>query len=198
MTALDPTKNGYASGNHCLNYIVSHDHDKLMTQLAEKGHMFDDVAFARARMGLALLSTIPGIPMIWMGQEFGHAAEKSLDPRPLDWKLLDNQRNADLHAYVRNLLKLRAEAPALRGDNFEMCLKDPARRVFAFKRWTSDGNVVLVLANLRHEPAGEVTVADCGLEDGNWRERTFGNDRAVEQGVLRDTLGPSEVKVFVK
>jgi 1,4-alpha-glucan branching enzyme len=198
LTALDPTKNGYASGNHCLNYIVSHDHDKLMTQLAEKGNMFDDVAFARARLGLGLLATIPGIPMIWMGQEFGQAAEKSLDPRPLDWSLLQNERNAGLHAYVRNLFRLRAETAALQSDNFELCLKDPERRVFAFKRWTDDGNVVLVLANLRHEPAGELDVAECGLEDGLWRERTFGYDRTVEGGSLRDTLGPSEVKVFVK
>jgi 1,4-alpha-glucan branching enzyme len=198
LAALDPTKNGYVSANHCLNYIVSHDHDRLMTQLAEEGNMFDDVAFQRARLGVALLATIPGIPMIWMGQEFGMARKKSLDPVPLDWGLLKHERNAGLHAYTRALFRLRAETPALRGDTFEVCFKDAERRVFAFKRWAEGGNVVVVLANLRHVDAGEVTARECGLEDGVWREQTYGYDRVVEAGALRDTLGPSEVKIFVK
>jgi 1,4-alpha-glucan branching enzyme len=198
LAALDPTKNGYGCASHCLNYIVSHDHDRLMHQLGDKGHMFDEVAFQRVRLGLGLLATIPGIPMIWMGQEFGFSAEKSLDPRPLDWGLLQNERNANLHAHVRSLLRLRAETPALRSDDFQLCLQDNDRRVFAFKRWTEGGNVVVVAANLRHEPAGDITIADCGLEDGTWREHTYGYDCQVEGGTLRDTLGPSEVKVFIK
>jgi hypothetical protein len=66
LSALDPAKNGYTTGGRCINYIVSHDHDRLMQQLGDKGHMFGDVAFARVRLGVGPLATIPGIPMIWM------------------------------------------------------------------------------------------------------------------------------------
>ena len=58
--------------------------------------------------------------------------------------------------------------------------------------------MVVVAVNLRHQPAGEIVVEGCGLADGSWRERTFGYDRDVRQGVLRDELRPSEVKIFVK
>jgi len=136
--------------------------------------------------------------MIWMGQELGFAAEKSLDPRPLDWSLLGNERNAGLHAYLRSLFRLRAATPALRSDRFEICLRDDARRVFAFKRWTDGGDVVVVAANLRHQHAGAVVIGDAALEDGPWREHVFGYDCRVEGGKLTDSLGPSEVKVFVK
>jgi 1,4-alpha-glucan branching enzyme len=198
LTALDPAKNGYRTGGHCVNYIVSHDHDRLMQQLGDKGNMFDDVAFARVKLGMGLLATIPGIPMIWMGQEFGAASEKSLDPRPLDWSLLEHERNAGLHGHVASLLKLRQETHALQNDTFEVCHRDPARRVFAFKRWNGEGQVVVVAANLKHEPVDDLTIADCGLEDGPWREHTCGYDVQVEGGAIHDRLGPSELKVFVK
>jgi 1,4-alpha-glucan branching enzyme len=198
LTALDPAKNGYRTGGHCVNYIVSHDHDRLMQQLGDKGHMFGDVAFARVRLGIGLLATIPGIPMIWMGQEFGAANEKSLDPRPLDWSLLKNERNAGLRAHVSALFQLRNRTPALQGDNFEVCFQDAGRQVFAFKRWDDQGSVLLVAVNLKHEPTGELAFSGCGLEDGAWHEYTSNYDREVKGGVLEDQLGPSELKVFIK
>jgi 1,4-alpha-glucan branching enzyme len=198
LTALDPAKNGYGTGGRCVNYIVSHDHDRLMQQLGDKGHMFGDVAFARVKLGLGILATIPGMPMIWMGQEFGAANEKSLDPRPLDWSLLKNEQNAGLRAHVKGLFKLRHETPALRGDHLEVCFKDPARKAFAFKRWNESGGVVVVAVNLKHEPTGEIVIGNCGLEDGVWHEYTSSCDCHVEGGVLKAELGPSEVKVFIK
>ncbi|HVZ72772.1 MAG TPA: alpha-amylase family glycosyl hydrolase [Polyangia bacterium] len=198
IDALDPRKDGYRSGVNGVNYIVSHDHDRLMHQLGDTGHMFGDVAFARVKLGLGILATIPGVPMIWMGQEFGAASEKSLEPRPLDWSLLGNQRNSQLRDHVRGLFQLRHRMPALRSDEIEVCFRDPARRVFAYKRWNGDGNVIVVAVNLKHEPSGEIVVGECGLEDGQWHEHTSNYDRAVDNGVLRDELGPSEVKIFFK
>ncbi len=198
INALDPAKNGYRTGAHCVNYIVSHDHDRLMQQLGDKGHMFGDLAFARVKLGLGILATIPGVPMIWMGQEFGAASEKSLDPRPLDWSLLKNAQNAGLRDHVKGLLKLRHDNPALHGDHFEVCFKDPGRQVFAFKRWNGAGGVIVVAVNLKHDPTGELVIGGCGLEDGQWHEYTSNYDCSVEGGVLKDQLGPSEVKVFIK
>ncbi len=198
LTALDPAKNGYGTGNRCVNYIVSHDHDRLMQQLGDKGHMFGDVAFARVRLGMGLLAMIPGIPMIWMGQEFGAASEKSLEPRPLDWSLLANAQNARLREHVKGLFNLRNKTPALQGDSFEICFKDAARQVFAFKRWSDQGGVLVVAVNLRHHPTGELSISDCGLEDGSCHEYTSNYDCEVAGGVLKDQLGPSELKVFFR
>ena len=198
LNALDPAKNGYRTGGNCVNYLVSHDHDRLMHQLGDKAHMFDDVAFARVRLGFGIVATIPGIPMTWMGQEFGAAEEKTLEPRPLDWSLLKNERNANLRDHVKGLFQLRRESPALRGDQFEICFRDPGRKAFAFKRWNDAGGVIVVAVNLKHDPSGEITIANCGLEDGTWHEHTNNYNATVSGGILKDQLGPSEVKIFVK
>ena len=79
-----------------------------------------------------------------------------------------------------------------------MVLKDKQRQLFAYKRWNDAGGVAVVVANLKDAPAGEFTIADAGLEDGTWHEHVFNYDAQVNGGTLKDTLGPSEVKVFLK
>ena len=169
-----------------------------MRLLGDVSKIFDDPAFRRVELALGLLLTIPGIPMIWMGLEFGFAAERSLDPRPLDWSLLKNDLNKQLNDYTKTFIRIRNQNPALRSDSFQVVLKDQGRQLFGYKRWDGGGDVVVIVANLKDEPSGEFVIENAGLEDGNWKDAVHGNEIKVEGGVLRDTLGPSEVKVFVK
>jgi 1,4-alpha-glucan branching enzyme len=195
---MNPATNGYGTGNHIINYVSSHDHDRILRQIAEISHTFGDTAFRRVKLATALLLTCPGLPMIWMGHEFGAANPKTLDPQPIDWALLANTENKSLHDFIAALVKLRRENPALRCDSFQVVLKDKERQLFGYKRWNDAGGVVLVVANLRDKPAGEFTVSDAGLEDGLWHEQIFDHDVEISAGVLKDGLGPSEVKIFVK
>jgi len=198
LAKLNPATNGYGTSGNYVNYITSHDHDRIMHQLGEQGHIFDEAAFRRVKLGLSMLATIPGMPMIWMGQEFGFSSDKSLDPRPLDWSLLDSDNNKGLLEHVKAILKLRKESDALRNDSFEILLQDNERRVFAYKRWTEGGNVVVVAVNLRDEDAGEFVIEGKALEDGTWHEYTYNFDVEVKDGILKDTLGKSDVKIFIK
>ena len=125
------------------------------------------------------------MPMIWMGQEFGAASEKSLDPRPLDWSLLQNKDNADLRAHVRGARSASAKHARASRRRLRDLSADPERRVFAFKRWNEEGNVLVVLVNLRHEPAGEVAIEGHSLDDGPWHEHVFNYDCDVVGGVLQ-------------
>jgi 1,4-alpha-glucan branching enzyme len=196
---MDPKTNGYGSGSRTINYASSHDQVRLMRIIGENGKMFGDAAFRRMKLGASLLLTIPGIPMIWMGQEFAMANDKShAEPRPLDWSLLDNAHNSDLQRHTARLIHLRRATPALRTDNFEVVLADKDREVLVYKRWNEVGGMVVVMANLRDVPSGEVAVGGCGLQDGVYHEHVFQYDARVQGGTLTDTLGPSEVKVFVK
>jgi 1,4-alpha-glucan branching enzyme len=198
LREMDPKQNGYESGSRTVNYASSHDQNRLMWTIGAKGKMFDAAAFRRMKLAHGLLLTIPGMPMLWMGQEFAMVNDKHhAEPRPLDWSLLNNATNADLLRYTADLVKLRLATPALRGDGMQYVMVDRGREVFAYKRWDDAGGVAVVMANLRDEPAG-VTVENCSLEDGVWREHVFGYDATVAGGRLTDTLGPSEVKVFVK
>src|SRR5262249_36662029 len=158
--------------------------DRIMHQLASQNQIFDEAAFRRGKLGLSLLATIPGMPMIWMGQEFGFSSDKSLDPRPLYWGPLDHENNKGPLEPRKGILKLRKETHALRNDSFEVLWQDNERRCFAYKRWNGGGNVVVVAVNLRDEDAGEFTIEGKSLEDGAWHEYTYNYDVDVKDGVL--------------
>jgi 1,4-alpha-glucan branching enzyme len=195
---VNPATNGYGSGNHTVNYLASHDHERIFKQVADIGKKTGDAAFRRVKLASGILFTVPGIPMIWMGQEFGTASPLSMSPRPLAWELLANRENQDLHNYFAGSIKLRANTPALRTDQYQTVMKDKERALFAYKRWDDGGGVIIVAANLKDSPAGEFVIANAGLPDGTWHEHNFNYDAKVEKGVLKDTLGPSEIKIFIK
>jgi 1,4-alpha-glucan branching enzyme len=195
---FNPCTNGYEKPDRMVNFIGNHDYKRAMTIIGEDGKIFEDAAFRRMKLGTALLLTIPGIPMIWMGQEFGFASDKSLDPRPLDWDLLKNENNADLLAFHQGLVKLRTSTPALQGETFEVIFKDDDRKIFAFKRWNGEGNVIVVVVNLKDQFEGEVKIQGPFLEDGVWHEFFRNYDVKVTGGQLVDKMGESEVKIFIR
>jgi 1,4-alpha-glucan branching enzyme len=169
-----------------------------MYQLGAIAYTFDDAAFRRAKLGASLLLTAPGIPMLWMGEEFGQATPKTLEPQPLQWGLLENDRNKGLFQHYAHLIKLRKENPALYSDNFQPILDLPGRGIIGFKRWNNAGDVVVVVVNLRPVYAGEFEIKDAGLEDGIWHEMIFDYDTMILNGELKDTLAESEVKIYIK
>jgi 1,4-alpha-glucan branching enzyme len=195
---LNPATNGYGSGNHTVNFLGNHDHLRILRDIAETIHVFGPPAFRRVKLAIGILLTVPGLPMIWMGQEFGAASPKSLDPQPIDWSLLANDDNKDLREFYANLIKFRKENPALWTDNFQVVLSDSERKLLGYKRWNDAGGEIVVVANLKDEPAGEFIVDSAGLEDGNWREHLSGRKFKMEGGRIHDTLEASQVKIFVK
>jgi 1,4-alpha-glucan branching enzyme len=195
---LNPATNGYVSGNHTVNFIGNHDLKRILRDIADTVHIFGNPAFRRVKLNLAILFTSPGLPMIWMGQEFGAANPKTPEPQPIDWSLLNNQDNKDLREYCAKLIKFRRETPALCCDNFEIVLRDADRHLFGYKRWNDAGGIVVVIANLNDTPAGEFLVEKVGLEDGNWREHMSGRKFQMTDGHIKDALAPSEVKIYVK
>ncbi len=198
LRLLDSRKDGFASSYNTIQYLGNHDEQRIMYLLGEMANTFDDAAFRRAKLGASLLLTAPGIPMLWMGEEFGQPTPKTLDPQPLQWGLLDNARNQGLFQHYAHLIKLRKDNPALYSDNFQPILDLPGRGVIGFKRWNDAGDVVVVVANLQPVYAGDFEIGDAGLEDGLWHEMIFDYDVMILNGVLKDTLAESEVKIFIK
>ena len=194
---MDPSKNGFGSGNHVVNYIGSHDQERILKQIAEIGGTFGEAAF-RLKLATALPAHLAGIaddldgPGIRRGQskDDGASADRLV--------LLANKDNTDLKNYTQGLVNMRRSEPALAEDKYEVVLKDPGRHLFGYKRWNEAGNVLVVLANLNDTPAGDVTIENVGLEDGTWHEYVFNFDATVAGGKLTTDLGPSEVKIFIK
>ncbi len=193
---LDPATNGYGLATRAVSFVGNHDYKRPMTILGEEGHLFGDAAFRRMKIGHALLLTAPGIPMIWMGTEFGMPSDKSLDPMPLDWSLLDNHDNSDLLEFHRRLVALRNCDPALRSDFFQTLLADQERQLFAFKRWTDNGSVTIVVANLKDDDVGEITLPVEGLDGFEFDDAVEGGRFKAEANAIKLTLGKSQVRVL--
>jgi len=194
---LDPRRNGYGSAFRMVTFIGNHDHKRPMQLIGEDGKKFDDVAFRRMKLGHGLILTAPGIPMIWMGTEFGMPSDKSLDPVPLQWDLLEHENNKDLLEFHRKLIQLRLSTPCLMTESFDPVLCDGERALIGFQR-SDEASAVLVLANLKDIPAGEVTIEGKGITDGKWQDVLGGDEVTVTGGVFKTSLDRSEIRIFVK
>lgn len=103
----------------------------------------------RSTLGAALLMTAPGIPMIFMGQEF--LCGGWFDPNaPLDWT--NATRFPGITLLYRDLIQLRRNwfnnTRGLRGQSIHLHHVDNGNKVIAYHRWDHGGNgddVVVVL-----------------------------------------------------
>jgi 1,4-alpha-glucan branching enzyme len=201
LRVLDAKSDGFASNYNTIHYINNHDQERTMHLLRNAAGVGDDeAAVRRNKLGASLLLTAPGIPMLWMGEEFGQATERGehTEEKPLDWSLLGNDLYRGLWEHYRRLITLRKDNAALYSDSFEVIADMPDRGIIAFKRWDDQGSIFLVVANLKDEFAGEVELALEGIDDAQWHEVLYDYDITAQQNRLVDTLGESDVKIYVK
>src|SRR6185295_10365008 len=113
-------------------------------------------ARSRARVATGLSLTAPGIPMLFMGQEFLEDKQWSDDfvshhDLLLDWAGLDrgDKEMLDHLRFTRELLDLRRRSPGLRGQGFRVVHVHDQNRVLAFHRWVEgEGHDVIVVLHL--------------------------------------------------
>ncbi|MGD2182150.1 alpha-amylase family glycosyl hydrolase [Lusitaniella coriacea LEGE 07167] len=192
---LDCKRQGFLGATNVVNYLTNHDHERIMVELANRD-IFEEAAFKRFRLGVALLMTAVGVPMIWMGEEF--ADYHPLDPEPskIDWGLLGNDSNRSLYDYFRGLIHLRKNNRALYTEQIDFFHENPEAKVLAYTRWNDEGSRVVVVANFSGEYLAGYQVPNFPA-NGTWHEWT--GDYDIESGddnILID-LPEYEAKVFV-
>ncbi|MFQ4136419.1 alpha-amylase family glycosyl hydrolase [Nodosilinea sp. PGN35] len=192
---IDAKRSGYLGAVNAINYLSNHDHDRLMVQLANQD-IFDEAAFKRAKLGAVLLMTAMGVPLIWMGEEFGAYGPKTLEPAKINWSLLENDRNRNLMEHYRGLIHLRRNNHALRTEHVEFFYADSERRVLAYVRWNDEGSRVVVVANFSNQYLADYEVRDFP-QDGTWHEWMGDYDVEVHDGIWVTDLPEYEAKVLV-
>jgi len=196
MAGIQPARTGILGPTAAVQYLSNHDHNRLMFELGA-AEILNEKAFRKVKLGMAVMLTAVGVPMIWMGDEYGEPNDKSMDARPLNWELLQNEANAHLYHYVSGLIFLRKSVGALKSENIEFFYADPENKVLAWKRWDEGGSLVAVVANFGDTALGDYKIPNFPA-DGEWHEFTFDYDIAAENGVLVDLLDQSQCKVYVK
>jgi 1,4-alpha-glucan branching enzyme len=192
---LDAKRQGFMGATNVVNYLSNHDHDRVLADLGER-EIFDESAFRRSKLGAALVMTAMGIPMIWMGEEFGEYKFKTIDQAKIDWTLLENDLNRDLFEYYKGLIALRKTNPALYTNNVDFFHENPEAKVLAYTRWNDEGSRVVVVANFSDEFLGNYQIPHFPA-NGKWHEWTGNYDVESENDSLTTDIGPNEAKIFV-
>ncbi len=136
--------------------VVEAGRDPRIAALADGLNPRSWYARSRSRFATGVLLTAPGIPQLFMGQEFLAAHPWNCDPRDsahlIGWDGLEtgsDQAMADHLRFTQDLIRLRWNQPALRGEDVNPFHVHDQNRVIAFHRWL-DGteNDVIVVATL--------------------------------------------------
>jgi 1,4-alpha-glucan branching enzyme len=152
---------GFAHGWQAVTCVENHDlvaagRDPRLPALADGSNPRSWYARSRSRFATGLLLTAPGIPQIFMGQEFLEDRQWSCDPTAsgnlIDWTGLNSGNDRTMQDHLRftqDLIRLRWNQPALRGDNVNAFHVNGQNRVIAFHRWLDGiGKDVIVVATL--------------------------------------------------
>jgi len=138
------------------------DHDIVYTgrspriaKLSDSNNSRSWYARSRSRFAMGLLMTSPGIPLIFMGQEFLEDKQWSDTPNSANeiwWQGLDSEDKSmsDFLRFTRDLISFRKSQPGLRGEGFGIIHVHNDNRVLAFHRWVEGvGYDVVVVTSLR-------------------------------------------------
>lgn len=168
--AIDPTRLGFANLTSVTNYLANHDQNRLFRKLGEAG-ILDEELYLRAKLGALILLTAVGVPMIWMGEEFGEHVPMSEQSNKIDWTLLQNDTNSELHEYYKRLIDFRTTDPTMRTANLDFFHEDVDSGVLCFRRYDDEGDSVVVVINLSDETVENYEIPEFPL-DGELYEIT--------------------------
>lgn len=137
-------------------YILVLSHDEvvhLKCSMIEKMPGLPEDKFSNLKVGYTFMLGHPGKKLLFMGQDFGQSHEWD-EKTSLDWYLAEEPLGMDLKNYVRDLLHLYKQYPALYQKDYDwegfswVNANDSERSIFSFTRHSADGrNSLLFVLN---------------------------------------------------
>jgi 1,4-alpha-glucan branching enzyme len=192
--AIDPRRLGFTGTTSTTNYLANHDQNRLFRKLGEKG-ILDDELYRRAKLGALVLMTAVGIPMIWMGEEFGEHRPLSEDSNKIDWTLLEHETNEDLHAYYKVLIALRTSNPVFASSEIEFFHESSELGVLGFQRFDDLGNAIVVLLNISDEDLNDHQIEHFPFS--SFSEHLLGIEGDAPENILTLDLPRRSGKIFL-
>ncbi len=147
---------GFDHGWQAVTCIENHDlvtagRNPRIPSLADGPDPHSWYARSRTRVAAAILLTAPGIPQLFMGQEF--LEEKPWDTNPagpdlIGWAGLQggaDRAMGDHLRFTQDLIRLRQATPALRSDNVHAFYVSDTDRVLAYHRWIDGAGANMIV-----------------------------------------------------
>jgi 1,4-alpha-glucan branching enzyme len=181
----------YLTGSH--DQIFDDGSDLSKRYLVERfGGRSNGWALAKARLAWALNVALPGTPMLFMGTEgaqdgfWNPALVDSAGDHRIDWGKMGDPIGGPMQRLVRDSNDLRWQHPALRGPAGSVTHTDLQGGVVAFKRYTQEGDLLLIVVNASDS---QWAFHDYGVstdgESGSWTE--IFNSQAPDYGAVDST-----------
>ena len=180
---------GIYRGRRLYSFVDNHDVDRLASKLHKPEHL---------KLVWSLMFTLPGIPSIYYGSEWGILGKKeggNDDPLRPCLRLEDMEAQAphpELISLIQRLGALKKTQPALtEGAYRELLLRN---RQYAFARVLGDTAVVTAVNS---DDQGAELVFACPVGTESVVEVLSGKGISIENGTVRVSLGANEGVVFV-
>ncbi|MBS6589820.1 MAG: alpha-amylase [Coprococcus sp.] len=170
------------------NFVDNHDVERIYTKLTNKAH------FAPVHV---LLYTLPGVPSIYYGSEFGiegrkeYGSDDSLRPALNIEDYKDSAKTNPCTALIAALGKVRQAVPALSYGSYDELML--TNRQFAYAR-DLDGTRVIVSVNNDDAPAGmHLAAGNCAAYVG----ALSGEKVSVQDGHINITQPANSGEIWV-
>lgn len=170
------------------NFVDNHDVERIYTKLTNKAH------FAPVHV---LLYTLPGVPSIYYGSEFGiegrkeYGSDDSLRPALNIEDYKDSVKTNPCTALIAALGKVRQAVPALSYGSYDELML--TNRQFAYAR-DLDGTRVIVSVNNDDAPAGmHLAAGNCAAYIG----ALSGEKVSVQEGHINITQPANSGEIWV-
>ncbi|MBW6474113.1 MAG: cyclomaltodextrinase [Anaerolineaceae bacterium] len=172
------------------NFVDNHDVNRVASQLRNRNHLYPLYA---------LLFSMPGIPSIYYGSEWGISGQRNaysdqvLRPVLNLQQLIQDAPEANLPASIQKLSQFRANTPALQTGSYRQ--EYVSAQQFAFWRET-DKQKVLVVLNSASEV---VTLSGIRIPDSLTLKSVFKNqsDFQLDHNQLEVSIPAYWVSIFV-
>lgn len=140
---------GYQHPRDVINYVSSHDEQRVIHEVLSNPHLNEEIAQRKAKLGMEIVLCAAGVPMLYSGEEIGLNQERTTEKVLFEWERLAHDPSAQaLEKHWQRLAWLRNSHPALRSPAYETVGKWGEQKVIAYKRWNEEGDVILVVHNL--------------------------------------------------
>lgn len=178
LTAGVPWRSVAAS----MTLLDSHDTPRFASAAMSAAHQ---------RVGIGLLMTMPGVPMVFAGDEVGVVgADRDLARQPFPWD--DSRWDRDLLATYRELIALRRSTDALQHGGLRWVAA--GADTVAFVREAAGERILVHAARASHDPV-TMRAGDLGL--GGGAERLYGEGALdVADGRVTLTAGAPAVTIW--
>jgi 1,4-alpha-glucan branching enzyme len=154
--------NGFYQAWQAVSCVENHDEvlsgrGPRIPRLADGSNSRSFFARSRSRVATGILLLAPGIPQIFMGQEFLEDKQWNDDPsgpNRIYWGGVDSgdKPMVDFLRFTQDLLRLRWTQPAVRSGLIKVFHVHNGNRVLAFHRWIEGvGHNLVVVVNLNDQ-----------------------------------------------